>query len=73
MPDLDDTIEADAAKPAEAEVDGQKVKKRPLTELIEADKYLEGKTALAGENQNGGPISGWGRVRMARGVPPGAS
>lgn len=64
--EISDQIETDAAKPASAEVDGQKVQLRPLTELIEADKYLAGKRA------NAGTSSGWSRVRTTRAVPPGA-
>lgn len=38
-------IAAAAADPASASVDGTSVTARPLSELIEADKYLAGKAA----------------------------
>jgi hypothetical protein len=52
-------------------VDGQTAKAIPLAQLLEADRYLAGKTALTGTNANGGPRSGWGMLRPAKVVPPG--
>lgn len=72
MPDLSDQIEADAAKLSAASNEMGSFTKRPLTELIEADKHLKGETALTGTNQNGGPKSGWACARIARAVPPGS-
>lgn len=44
---IPDQIDADALKPAEMSGDAGTVKKRPLTELIEADKYRKGQTAAS--------------------------
>lgn len=66
MPDLTDDIEAAAAEPLSASVDGQQAAAHPLPDLIAADKYLKGATALTGENGNGGQKSGWRNLRMAR-------
>ena len=63
-PDLTDLIEAEAALPKKSESDGQSAEARPLTELIAADKYLKSKDAAARG-------SAWGRIKMARAVPPG--
>lgn len=63
MPDnLDDTIRENAAGPAEASVDGQTIKQRPVTEQIEADRYLASKQAAK---------KGLG-VKMTKVSPPGA-
>jgi len=43
--DIEDQIESDALQPKEVEADGVKVKNHSLSELIEADRYLEGKLA----------------------------
>jgi hypothetical protein len=72
MADLSTTIETAAGNPSSASVDGQSVNARPLTEVIEADRYLKGNDALAGTNLNSGPRSGWGCLRTARAIPPGA-
>ena len=61
MADLSDEIEADAQKAKSVEVDGQKIERRPVGELIEADKYLAAKSAA-----KRGPF-------FTRLVPPGAS
>lgn len=45
MTDITDQIETDALTPSSVSVDGQSVSARPLSELIEADKYLANKTA----------------------------
>lgn len=73
MPDISETIEQVAAEPRAHSKDGESTENPPLPELIEADKYLIGKTAAAGTNSNGGPVSGWGMTRPARGVPPGTA
>lgn len=73
MPDLTDTIESVAGGPASASSDLGSAQAQDLSKLIEADKYLKGSTALTGSAANGGPKSGWGCVRMARAVPPGAA
>lgn len=43
--DLDQTIRENAAGPAEATIDGQTVRQRPIAEQIEADRYLSSKQA----------------------------
>lgn len=56
-------IEADALKPAEASGDMGSVKKRPLSELIEADQYLAGKTAASKPHRG---------IRFTQAVLPGS-
>lgn len=70
--DLTDQIAEDAALPATHASDGTQTTAHPLPDVIEADKYLKGQAALEGANDSGGPRSGWGRLRTARAVPPGA-
>lgn len=72
MPDLDaDAIAANAALPQSAGVDGQTAAQVPIPDQIKA---LNLKAAAAADvpNENGGPASGWGMLRAARAVPPGA-
>lgn len=70
--DLTEQIVEEAALPSVHATDGQQTTARPLPDLIETDKYLKGQTALDGTNASGGPRSGWGRLRTAQAVPPGA-
>lgn len=72
MPDFDEIIEEQAAEPAEATIDGQTAKNRPLTEILDARDRTETASTLTGTNPNGGKKSAWGQVRMARMKPPGA-
>ena len=52
MPDeLDQTIRENAAGPAEATVDDQTVRQRPILEQIEADRYLASKQAVRQEGR----------------------
>jgi hypothetical protein len=60
---LDDTIQDAAENPAEATIDGNTVRRQPLRDLIEADRYLTGKRAGA---RSGFPL------RLMRLQPPGA-
>lgn len=46
MPDLSDTIEAAAALPASASVDGQSVTHRSVADLVAIDQYLAAKEAV---------------------------
>lgn len=46
MADLADQIESAAATPKSVQNGDQKVESRPISELIEADKYLAAKTAV---------------------------
>lgn len=49
--DLEQTIREQAAEPASMSSDGQSVTSRPLTEQIEADRYLASKQAMAKKNR----------------------
>lgn len=71
MADLTDEITTVASEPKVAKSDGQEAQAHPLPDLIAADRYLKGQTIDDEPNSQGGPRSGWGRVRMARAVPPG--
>lgn len=73
MPDLTDTIAAEAELPLKSESDGQSAEGQPLDKLVAADKHLAAKAALSGTNANGGPRSGWGGLRPARVIPPGGA
>ena len=70
MPDLTDEIEIVAAEPQTVSTDGQTASSHSLKDLIAADQYLKGITAS--DPAVGGTKSAWGKVRMARAVPPGA-
>lgn len=73
MADLSEQIETTATDGvASATVDGRSATAVPIPDLIAADRYLAGKTAVEGTNPNGGKRSAWGKTRMARVVPPGA-
>jgi hypothetical protein len=67
MPDLtaDDIAEA-ASQPASASSDGQSAAAHPIPDQIEAAKFQATGTGLDGTNDNGGPRSGWNRLRTAR-------
>jgi len=64
--DLKSTIATNAQGPAEARGDAGSVRQRPLRELIEADRYLAGKDALADSTKKSFGI------RIGKLVPPGA-
>lgn len=68
----DAALAAAATSPAAASSDGASATARSIDDLIKADQYAAGRAALAASNDNGGPRSGWGSVRMARAQPPGA-
>lgn len=59
--DLTDVIASEAALPLKSESDGQSAEGHTLKDLIEADRYLAAKAAAK---------TGWGKVKMARAVPP---
>ena len=67
MADLSTEIETQAAKSASTSNDGVSVSRRSLSELIEADKYLATKTAIA---DAGGPAAVLKRM-VSKIVPPG--
>ena len=52
MPDLSDQIEDAAENPKKVDVDGTSVEAHSIPDLIEADKYLAGKTG-AGKAHRG--------------------
>jgi hypothetical protein len=61
--DLEAAIETAAENPQSASVDGVTVTQRSLSELIEADKYLQAKKAARRKNRG---------LRYTKIVPPGA-
>lgn len=63
MTDLSADIATAATSPKSVQNGDQKVESRPVAELIEADKYLAAKTAIATSP----------RVLFNKLVPPGAS
>lgn len=67
-----DSIAEAAASPQSATVDGLQAAAHPIPDQIAAAKFPASNDALDGTNANGGPKSGWGRLRTARAVPPGA-
>lgn len=72
-PDLTNDIETSAAEVKRVTTDGQTTEAHDLPDLIEADQYLKGQDAAgSGTNPNGGVRSGFGMLRPARAVPPGA-
>jgi hypothetical protein len=62
--DLEAAIETAAENPQSANVDGVSVTQRSISELIEADKYLEAKKAARRKNRG---------LRYTKIVPPGAT
>ncbi|VTU01009.1 unnamed protein product [Gemmataceae bacterium] len=62
---LTETIVTEAALPLKSEADGQSAQGRSLDELMRVRDKLKAETA--------GKKSAWGRVKMARAVPPGAT
>lgn len=73
MPDLTPESIAEAAtQPASASVDGQSAAAVPIPDQIAAAKYKAAADALNALNDNGGPRSGWSRLRTARARSNGA-
>lgn len=64
--DLSSTISTAAGGPAQASGDEGSVRQQPLGDLIEADRYLAGKSALADRTRKT-----FG-VRMGKLIPPGS-
>lgn len=62
MADLSNDIETAATDPASASADGESVQARPLSELIEADKYLKANTGASKAHRG---------LRITKLVPPG--
>jgi hypothetical protein len=61
---LDDTIRENAKGPAKVSGDAGSVEQHPLSEQIEADRYLQSKEAAASKNRG---------LRFNKLVPPGTS
>lgn len=66
-----ESIAAAAAAPAEASKDGQSAKAVPIGDQIRAAEYKAASDAADGQNDSGGPKSGWRGLRPARPVFPG--
>lgn len=71
--DLNDEIREAAEGPKRAKRDGQEAESHDLSELIKAEQHLASVAAATGTNANGGKKSGWGMLRPARAIPPGAT
>lgn len=69
--DINESIEEMAQKPVSAKNDFGEVQARPIGEMVEAEQHVATSEALSGTNQNGGPVSGWGCLRIARAKPGG--
>lgn len=65
-------IDTAANQPQSASADGQAVTQRSIQDLIAARRDVDAQTALTGSNTNSGPKSGWGALRTAKAIPPGA-
>jgi hypothetical protein len=61
--DLQDVLKKNAAGPASAEVDGQRVTQHKLKDQIEADRYMKSSEAVA---------KGHRGLRISKLVPPGS-
>lgn len=71
--DYDEVIEQVIEEPRSATVDGQSVTNHSPLELIEAVRKSQSRDALAGVNQNGGRLGGWGSAIRERFKPPGGA
>lgn len=67
-----DAVAQAATDPAAHNADGQSTTARPIPDLIDLDRYVAGKAALAGPNRRGGRRSGFNALRKAVFVPKGA-
>lgn len=65
-------LEALAATPASAAVDGRSATSRPADDVLKLLDRAAAEGALTGSNENGGPKSPWRCLRMARASMPGA-
>ena len=61
-----DTIAEAANSPASASVDGQSASAHSISDQIKAQQNKAAADALEGTNANGGPVSGWSKLRTAR-------
>lgn len=67
-----DSIAEAANSPASASVDGTSAAAVPIGDQIKAHQYAATNDALSGTSDNGGPKSGWNRLRPARAKNGGA-
>lgn len=65
MPDLSSQIEDAADTPQSATIDGRAATARPIKDLIEADRYLQERTAAQNSNTRLG-------IRFFNTSPPGS-
>ena len=65
-------LEALAATPANATVDGRSASSRSADDVLKLLDRAKAEEAAEGTNDNGGPISPWRCLRMARASMPGA-
>lgn len=74
MPDelSPESIAEAATQPASGSIDGRSAAAVPIPDQIKADQYAKSATALDGTNDNGGPVSGWAKLRTARARTNGA-
>lgn len=73
MPELTpEQIATNATRPQTANVGGRSAAQVPIADQIAADQYAKASAAASGSNANGGPKSGWGMLRTAKVIPPGA-
>lgn len=73
MPDLDaDAIANAALEGKSVTTDGQSSEAFAPSEQVEALRTVQGATAAAGTNRQGGPRSGWNMMRPSRAVTEGA-
>jgi hypothetical protein len=71
--DLTQAITDAAQEPLTVTVGPRTATAHSIPEMIAADQYAKAQDAIAGTNDQGGSISGWGSaLRPARVVPPGA-
>lgn len=68
----EDALETAATDPAAASGDAGSVTAHPLPDVIQALDRKKAVDALDGTGAGGGPKTGWGCVRWARGIPPGS-
>jgi len=65
-------LEALAAKPESASVDGRSATARSADDVLKLLDRAKAEEAAEGTNANGGPVSPWRCLRMARASMPGA-
>ena len=67
-----ESIAEAATQPASASADGQSAAAVSISDQIAAHKYAAAQASLDGTNDNGGPKTGWSKLRTARAKPPSA-